>query len=109
MLLGEEKQFLASAKKETLKYYSNFILSNHPKHIHTRSEYYLGRLESNFVGTEFKLYFHKQQMESLALVVNYHKNIAGFMGPRAFTAIKVNPEAKVSPYSESLSTLFERN
>lgn len=51
-----------SAKKETFKYYSNFIISKHPKQIHKRSDNFVGRLEANFVGTEFKLFAIKERV-----------------------------------------------
>lgn len=51
LFLGKEKQFLVAAKKETLKYYSNFLIARHHSQIHKRSEVYVGRLESNFIGT----------------------------------------------------------
>jgi hypothetical protein len=44
MFLGEERQFLMSAKKENFKYYSNFLISKHPQHIHKRTEEWIGRL-----------------------------------------------------------------
>ena len=56
LFLGEERQFLMAAKKETFKYYSNFLISTHPTQIHKRSEDWVGRLEANFLGTEFKYY-----------------------------------------------------
>ena len=51
LFLGEDKQFLMAAKKETLKYYSNFLISGHPHQIHKRTDNWIGRLESNFLGT----------------------------------------------------------
>jgi len=51
LMLGKEQQFLLAAKKETMKYYSNFLVSTHPAQIHKRNEEYMGRLEGNFVGT----------------------------------------------------------
>lgn len=55
LFLGQEQQFLLSAKKEIFKYYSNFIISRHPHQISRRKDYF-GRLEGNFIGTHFKLY-----------------------------------------------------
>ena len=47
---------MMAAKKESFKYYSNFLVSTHPNHINKRSNDWIGRLESNFLGTEFKYY-----------------------------------------------------
>ncbi len=46
----------------------------------------------------------------LRAVVDYHKNIVGFMGPRTFTVQKIDPEAKTSKYSrDTLEEVLESN
>ena len=45
----------------------------------------------------------------LKLQVNYNKNFVGFMGPRSFSAVKVDPMAKKGKYLNSLASLLERN
>ena len=94
LYLGEERQFLLAAKKEALKYYSNFLISAHPEEIHKRTEHYLGRLEANFIGTEFKLYLQHLEIERLHLTVNYQTSFAGLQGPRSFSCLKIDPAAK---------------
>lgn len=45
----------------------------------------------------------------LKLLINYDKNFVGFMGPRTFSATKVDPNAKKGKYLNSLSSILERN
>ena len=94
LYLGQEKQFLLAAKKEALKYYSNFLISAHPEHIHKRTEHYMGRLEANFIGTEFRLYRDVQETELLDMTVSYQTSFAGLQGPRQFSAVKIDPRAR---------------
>lgn len=62
LFLQDPQQFLLSAKKEVFKLYSNFLISRHPKEIHKRSKIYQGRMEGNFIGTEYHLYTVKDQI-----------------------------------------------
>ena len=43
------------------------------------------------------------------MTVDYDKNFVGFMGPRAFSAAKVDPKAKKGKYVNSLASIIERN
>ena len=43
------------------------------------------------------------------MTVDYDKNFVGFMGPRAFSATKVDPKAKKGKYINSLASILERN
>lgn len=108
LFLQQPQQFLLSAKKEVFKIYSNFLISRHPSQIHKRSAIYQGRLQGNFVGTEYHLFASKDQVESLKLVLNYQKNIIGFNGPRTFAATKLNPCVKPA-FKNSLQAVLERN
>ena len=98
-----------SAKKETFKYCSSFIISSHCREIHKRSEVYIGRLGGNFVGTEFELYTVRGGVESLRVKISYEKNIIGFMGPRSFRVVKVDPSVAQEKYGAGLAAVLERN
>lgn len=73
---------------------STFTISSHSREINKRNDSFLGVLQANFIGTEFRLVEVVQEMEELKMIVSYEKNIAGFNGPRMFSAVKMNPEAK---------------
>jgi hypothetical protein len=62
LFLQQPAQFLLSAKKEVFKLYSSFLISRHPSQIHKRTAIYQGRLEANFVGTEYHLFTAKDQI-----------------------------------------------
>jgi hypothetical protein len=62
LFLQEPQQFLLSAKKEVFKPYSNFLISRHPNQIHKRSQIYQGRMEGNFIGTQYHLFTFKDQI-----------------------------------------------
>lgn len=105
LYLAEDRQFLLSAKKEIFKYYSNFLISRHPGEVHRRSDNYVGRIEANFLGTEFFLFAAKHDAETLSLQVHYRKNLAGFNGPRFFRVTKAHPKNKKA---QDLASLMER-
>lgn len=96
LFLQEGEQFLLSAKKEVFKLSSSFLISRHPTQIHKRASIYQGRLEGNFIGTEYRLLSVHQQIETLKLILTYEKNIIGFNGPRTFKATKLSPQVKPS-------------
>lgn len=108
LFLQQPHQFLLAAKKEVFKYYSSFIISKHPHHINKRSGNYLGKVEGNFVGTEYRMFVCRNQMQGLRMVVEYEKNIIGFNGPRTFTATKLNTEVKAN-LKTNLSAALEQN
>ena len=40
------------------------------------------------------------------MVVDYNKNIGGFMGPRTFSITKVDPQAKKGKYVNNLASIL---
>jgi tubby-related protein 1 len=56
LYLDEEDRFLLAAKKRSKNKTSNYIISQDAKSLGKDSASYLGKLRSNFVGTEFVVY-----------------------------------------------------
>ena len=56
MHLSEGDKFLLSAKKRAANKTSNYLISTDPENLNKNSASYLGKLRSNFLGTEFYIY-----------------------------------------------------
>lgn len=55
-VLQDEDRFLMASKKRSKQKTSNYIISRNEKNLDRNSEYYMGKLRSNFVGTEFLVF-----------------------------------------------------
>jgi hypothetical protein len=51
----------------------------------------------------------KDKLETLKMTLSHNKNFVGFMGPRTFSVLKVDPQARKGKYLNSLSSILERN
>jgi len=102
LYMEEEERFLLASKKRSKNKTSNYIISMDKKNLSKESASYLGKLRSNFVGTEFVIYdkgINPKEVdeESASIsqmtvrqelgVVLYESNILGSRGPRKMVAI----------------------
>jgi tubby-related protein 1 len=102
LYMEEEDRFLLASKKRSKNKTSNYIISMDAKNLAKESASYLGKLRSNFVGTEFVIYdkgINPKEVDdesaSISLmtvrqelgVVLYESNILGSRGPRKMVAI----------------------
>jgi tubby-related protein 1 len=92
MHLSEGYTFLLAGKKRPNNKTSNYLVSMSQKELNVKSPNYLGKLRSNFLGTEFTLYDNgynpkkrgsniSNYREQLGVVL-YQSNILGSKGPR---------------------------
>jgi len=103
------EKFLMIAKKKGKNKTSNYLISTDRDKTEKSDEEYIGKIRSNFVGTEFNLYDdgenpqHKQEglrktkRAELSCIL-YESNILGSKGPRKMTVIapsvKTNKDGK---------------
>lgn len=91
-------QHILSIKKKSKNTSSNYIFSLSKDIFDRKSEYCLGKLRSNFFGTEFLLYDtgeNPKKGDPLSArkelcYIEYEKNILGLKGPRKLRAIIPN-------------------
>lgn len=102
LYLEEEDKFLMAGKKRSKNKTSNYLLSMDKKSLDKDSSAYLGKLRSNFVGTEFVMYdkgLNPKDVDPATAAVSlltvrqelgvvlYESNILGSRGPRKMTAM----------------------
>lgn len=102
LYLEEDSKFLLASRKRTNNKTSNYLMSMDKKNMGKESASYLGKVRSNFVGTEFIAYDKginpkdiDQSNTSISLLtvrqelcaVFYESNILGAKGPRKMTAV----------------------
>jgi tubby-related protein 1 len=84
-------QYLMSAKKRANNKTSNYLVSYNKNEVKKNSPYCLGKVRSNFLGTEFNIYDHglnpnkSRDIEKLRAnlgVVLYESNLLSAKGPR---------------------------
>lgn len=84
-------KYLMSAKKRACNNTSNYLVSMNRNDLNRKSFNFLGKVRSNFMGTEFTLYDHgedpkKVKNKDLARselgMVFYESNLLGTKGPR---------------------------
>lgn len=92
MHLSDGYTFLLAGKKRANNKTSNYLMSMNQKEMTTKSPAYLGKVRSNFLGTEFIIYntglnpskksaTRDNSREELGVVL-YQSNILGTKGPR---------------------------
>ena len=97
MHLSDGYTFLLAGKKRANNKTSNYLMSMNQKEMTTKSPAYLGKVRSNFLGTEFILYntglnpskkaaTRDNSREELGVVL-YQSNILGTKGPRKMRAL----------------------
>ena len=89
--LSAEFAYLMSAKKRGFNKTSNYVLGTDPKNMDKKSAACVGKVRSNFLGTEFNAYSKGKNPEkskdanlwrSHLACVKYEKNFFGLKGPR---------------------------
>jgi tubby-related protein 1 len=101
-------QFLMVAKKRAINNTSNYIVSMNRKDPEKKNHDFLGKVRSNFLGTEFTLYDsgeNPKKSKSLARlelgVVLYESNILGAKGPRKMKVIRSWSFVGIDPLGRS--------
>ena len=96
MYTTDENYYLCSAKKVVMNTTSNYLISSKPDEFSKRKPSFLGRVVSNFLGTEFILYDNglnpkkTKDLEAMRCqlgIVYYESHIMANKGPRK---MKVN-------------------
>lgn len=89
--LSAEDTYLMTAKKRGFNKTSNYVISSSPKEFDKKSPFCVGKLRSNFFGTEFNAYSKGKnptkckdanQWRSHFATIKYEKNFFGLKGPR---------------------------
>jgi tubby-related protein 1 len=104
--LSHGTQYLMSAKKRSANKTSNYLISYKQGELKKSSLYNLGKLRSNFMGTEFNLFdsgqnpkkSHDKQLfrENLGVII-YESNLLGARGPRKMKVLvpEVRPTGEI--------------
>lgn len=91
MHLSDGNKFLLSAKKRAANKTSNYLISTDQENMQKNSSTYLGKLRSNFLGTEFYIYNEGANPKKAAGendvreqhgCIQYETNVLGSKGPR---------------------------
>lgn len=94
MYLDNGGTYLMSAKKRGMNMSSNYMISCNQKELEVKSPWCVGKLRSNFLGTEFHCYGpgknpgdtkNTDQWRKEYATVCYEKNVFGMKGPRKMT------------------------
>ena len=89
--LSSTNQFLLTGKKRAGNKTSNYMISMDQEKVGKNGTGFLGKVRSNFLGTEFSLYDHGKNPDSAKSpeevreqhgVVQYETNVLGSKGPR---------------------------
>lgn len=102
--LSDGEKFLLTGKKRSGNATSNYMISIDESKMKKNTKGYLGKLRSNFLGTEFYIYDSGEnpkkaksleETRSQMGVVEYEKNVLGSKGPRRMKVLlpKVNRDA----------------
>ncbi len=120
LFTSDTRAFLLAGKKRPGNKTSNYLMSMNEKELKTKSPAYMGKVRSNFMGTEFTVYDKglnpkrkaatiETFREELAIVM-YQSNLLGAKGPRKMRVLlpAVNVEGeryRWKPASKDLSML----
>jgi len=118
VFLKENDEFLMAAKKRTKNKTSNYIITTESNIvIEKHGKATVGKLRSNFMGTEFILYDSGKNPKSEAkstirkelAAISYEVNVMGSRGPRRMTCIlpKVNQHGLLECFQSLVSGLLE--
>ncbi|KAF0985009.1 hypothetical protein FDP41_000048 [Naegleria fowleri] len=111
--------FLLSAKKRKGNKSSNYCVSLSKEDISRSSDSFIGKLRSNFLGTEFQLYDNGEKASKLkpgthlrnhlASIV-YETNLFGSKGPRKFTVVipDANEENELYQFPDNGTSLITK-
>jgi tubby-related protein 1 len=93
LYLKEGEKFLLASKKRPKNKTSNYLISMSETDLERESDNYLGKLRSNFIGTEFQIYDDGENPEEAKnmkdvrvrrelAAITYTANLLGTRGPR---------------------------
>lgn len=106
LFTSDTRAFLLAGKKRPGNKTSNYLVSMNEKELKTKSPAYLGKVRSNFMGTEFMIYDKGLNPKKKAAtmetfreelgVVMYQSNLLGAKGPRKMRVLlpAVNAEGE---------------
>lgn len=103
LCLSEGNKFLLSAKKRTGNKTSNYLITTEHEKVEKGSQYNLGKVRSNFLGTEFYIYDDgdnpdkakdKNNIRTQQGVVQYETNVLGSKGPRRMKVLLPNVDVQ---------------
>lgn len=107
LTLSEGERFLLNAKKRSGNKTSNYMITLDQDNLKRKGKGYLGKLRSNFMGTEFYVYdggesFSKvkagQSIRKEVAAVLYESNVLGSKGPRKMTVMIPTIDAEDNQY-----------
>jgi tubby-related protein 1 len=99
LVLSDSQKFLLAGKKRSGQTTSNYVISADSDKMEKSPNGYLGKVRSNFLGTEFCLYDSgknpkkaksKDQTRTQQGVVQYETNVLGSKGPRRMKVLLPN-------------------
>jgi len=98
--LSDSNKFLLAGKKKSGSATSKYVISSNSNQMEKNSGGYLGKVRSNFLGTEFTIFDNgkgpkkaEQQKNNLRTqqgVVQYETNVLGSKGPRRMKVLLPN-------------------
>ena len=103
LTLSEGERFLLNAKKRSGNKTSNYMITLDQDNLKRKGKGYLGKVRSNFMGTEFYVYDHGEahskakggeDIRKEMAAVLYESNVLGSKGPRKMTVMipTIDPE-----------------
>ncbi|KAH3745181.1 tubby protein-like [Pelomyxa schiedti] len=119
MFVQDTNQFLLSARKRKRSKSSNYLISTDPADLARLSGKYVGKVRSNFMGTEFNVYdsgdnpkHHTSSPRSELAAITYGLNPLGVGGPRRLSVLipKLNEHGQMvenTPLTRH-TTLFQK-
>eukprot|EP00351_Strombidinopsis_sp_SopsisLIS2011_P000283 CAMPEP_0116872992 /NCGR_PEP_ID=MMETSP0463-20121206/3939_1 /TAXON_ID=181622 /ORGANISM="Strombidinopsis sp, Strain SopsisLIS2011" /LENGTH=105 /DNA_ID=CAMNT_0004514161 /DNA_START=1592 /DNA_END=1909 /DNA_ORIENTATION=- len=99
MSLSDGNKFLLNGKKRSGNTTSNYMISLDQEKLKKGTNGYLGKVRSNFLGTEFYLYDtgenpgkakQAEQIREQHGVIQYETNVLGSKGPRRMKVLLPN-------------------
>ena len=110
--LSNGNKYLLTGKKRGMNSTSNYMITIEQKKFEKESNGYLGKVRSNFLGTEFYLFDSKENPKKVDDkeearnqygVVQYETNVLGSKGPRRMKVLlpMVNREGQELPWPDT--------
>ncbi len=120
MYLSDGSQYLMTAKKMSFQKTSYYLLSMHINDISRQSPYFMGKLRSNFLGTEFIIYDqglnplktqNMQKIRNQLGLILYESTILKSRGPKKMQVIipALDEDELPIEYKELTSNLSLKN
>ena len=99
LALSDGNKFLLNGKKRTAQTTSNYLISLEQEKLSKEAQGYLGKVRSNFLGTEFYIYDTGENPDKAKTaediraqhgVIQYETNVLGSKGPRRMKVLLPN-------------------